>query len=160
MDYKVAKRRAEEEMCARIRYVMKRREAIANRIHEDTPHDIASAYAHLHEGNQILSRNLAYMTTHLGRNAYGTTRYKTCKVSDYKHRKGVRRDATQNTFAHNVDLHRAWTHFRSHFVKGGRVWARMSRSEKKDYRSAIHHADLHVRKYGDYVGAFEMIRGK
>ena len=152
MEHNVAKRVAKDAMCERVRYVVERRKSVANVLVSSPTPDSVSA--------RIICEMTDYLTTHLGRNAYGTTRLQKGRIKDYKARQGRRRDATQNTFAHNVDMHRTWLHFRSHFVPGGSVWSSMGRSEKRRIRCAIQQADLHVSTYGDYVGAFEIVKGK
>lgn len=148
----IAKRVVREAMSDRIRYVVDRRKEVAKVATSGTTSDDVAS--------KLISDFEAYVCSHLGRNADGTTLFKTCRIRDHKHRASRRRTATQNTFAHNVDLQRAWTHFRSHFIPGGAVWVKLSRNEKRRIKCAVYQADIHVRTYGDYVGAYAMIRGE
>jgi hypothetical protein len=143
---------AKKEMYDRVRYVVNRRQKVAQKL---TSHHMSDD-----EVARIICSMSHYVCTHVGRNAPGTTLLKQCRTKDHKHRKGRRVAATQTTFAHNVDLHRAWCAFRAHFVPGGSVWLTMGRSQKQRTRAAVYEADLHVRTYGDYVGAFNIIRGE
>jgi hypothetical protein len=151
MDLDVGQRIARKAFGEQVRHVVDRREAVAKFLTSNTKS--------VDDAVRLFSEFSVYLTTHLGRNAYGTTRLKKCRTKDHKHRSRKRVDAAIHTFDHNVDLHRAWCGFRAHFVPGGKVWVNMGRSQKRRIHAAIHQADLHVRTYGDYVGAFAMVKG-
>lgn len=152
MDHDIAQKITRKAVGERVRYVVERRKQVANTLTCTQTSDKVSAH--------IICEMTDYITSHLGRNAHGTTRLQKGRIKDYKARQGRRVAAVQTTFAHNVDLQRTWLHFRSHFVPGGRVWLSMSRSEKRRIRCAVAQADIHLNTYGDYVGAFAIVKGE
>jgi hypothetical protein len=152
MEHKIALQTTRKAVGERVRYVVERRKQVAQTLTCSTTSDKVSA--------KIICEMTEYITSHLGRNAYGTSLLQKGRIKDYKARQGRRLAAVQNTFAHNVDVQRAWSHFRAHFVPGGSVWAKQGRVGKRGLRSAVYEADTHLNTYQDYVGAFAILKGE